>query len=146
MVPPVADHVTAILAVPVTVAVNCCVPPVNRVIVEGDTLTDTAGAELIVMAAVADLVGSCTLVAFTWNEPVVAPAVYSPPFVTAPPVAVQVTAVLLMPVTVAVNCCVPPGTNVAELGDTEIAVIGAAVTVTVVIAVTDPPALAAVKV
>ncbi len=63
----------------------------------------------MVTAAVADLVGSCTLVAVTWNGPTVWPAVKRPLELIVPPVAVQVTAVLLAPVTVAVNCCVPPG-------------------------------------
>lgn len=36
---------------------------------------------------------------------------------TVPPVAVQVTAVLLVPVTVAVNCLVAPLASVADLGE-----------------------------
>ena len=48
-------------------------------------------------------------------------AVYRPPVDTVPPLAVQVTAVLLLPVTVAVNCCVPPVCTEAEVGDTETA-------------------------
>ena len=31
IVPPVADHVTAVLVAPVTVAVNCCVPFASKV-------------------------------------------------------------------------------------------------------------------
>lgn len=43
MVPPVADQVTAVLPVPVTVAVNCCVPPVWSNAELGLTLTETTG-------------------------------------------------------------------------------------------------------
>ena len=101
-VPPVADQVTDVFAAFVTVAVNCCVPPASNVALPGDTVTDTTGA-VMVMAAVADLVESCTLVAFTWNDPTLWPAVNRPAVVTVPPVAVQFTAVLVVPVTVAVN-------------------------------------------
>ena len=37
--PTVADQVTAVLAVPVTVAVNCCFPCDNRLTLVGDRLT-----------------------------------------------------------------------------------------------------------
>jgi hypothetical protein len=42
-VPPVADQVTAVFVVPVTVAVNCWVAPVARLAVDGPTLTVIAG-------------------------------------------------------------------------------------------------------
>jgi hypothetical protein len=58
----------------------------------------------IVMVAVALLVESWTLAAFTVKEPADAPAVYSPLEVTVPPVAVQTTAEFDAPVTVAENC------------------------------------------
>ena len=48
--------------------------------------------------------------------PTVAGAVYRPLLETVPPVADQVTAVLLVPLTVAVNCCVPPVCSDAEVG------------------------------
>ena len=48
--------------------------------------------------------------------------------VMAPPVADQVTAVLVVPVTAAVNCCVAPDCSVAEVGEIVIAT-GAAATV-----------------
>jgi hypothetical protein len=44
----VADHVTAVFAVPVTVAVNCWVPPELKVTEEGETLTVTPLPVLIV--------------------------------------------------------------------------------------------------
>ena len=68
----------------------------------------------------------------------------------APGLAVQVTAVLVVPVTVAVNCCVPPDATVALVGEMETAVglkpvpasatvleIPAAVTVSVPVALPD---------
>ena len=48
---------------------------------------------------------------------------------TLPAAADQVTAVLLVPVTVAENCCVPPVWSEADVGDTEIATGVATVTV-----------------
>jgi hypothetical protein len=63
-----------------------------------------------------------------------------------PPVAVHVTAVLLAPVTVAVNCCVPPAVNVTDVGDTLTDTAGAEVRVTVAVAAVEPPALVAVNV
>ena len=62
IVPPVADQVTAVLLLPVTVAVNCCVPPVGRDAEPGAMDTATA---LTVTVADADLVESATLVALT---------------------------------------------------------------------------------
>ncbi len=38
---------------------------------------------------------------------------------TVPFVAVHVTPILVVPVTVAVNCCVPPDGTVAEVGEME---------------------------
>ena len=63
--PAVADQVTAVLLLPLTVAVNCCVPPVNSEEVVGEIVIDTTGAALTVTVAEADLVVSATLVAFT---------------------------------------------------------------------------------
>jgi hypothetical protein len=57
----------------------------------------------------------------------VAGAVYRPVEETVPPVAAQVTAVLLLPVTLAVNCCVPPVVSDAVVGDTETATTGGGV-------------------
>ena len=55
---------------------------------------------------------------------------YKPELETVPPVAVQVTAVFDVPVTVAVNCCVADVCKDAEVGLTEMLTTGA-VTVTV---------------
>src|ERR1039458_9453269 len=60
---PFTLHVTAVFVVPVTVAVNCCAPPVATVADDGETLTCTLfGAAAIVTVADADLVESAALV------------------------------------------------------------------------------------
>jgi hypothetical protein len=58
----------------------------------------------MVMLDDAVFVVSATLVAVTVKLPGVAPAVYKPALDTVPPVADHVTAVFVVPVTVAVNC------------------------------------------
>ena len=69
--------------------------------------------------AVADLLVSATDVALTLKLfPLVEPAVKSPLLDIVPPVAVQVTELLELPVTLAVNCCVCPGSSVALVGET----------------------------
>jgi len=65
MLPAVADQVTAVLLEPATVAVNCCVPPVNSEEEVGEIVIDTTGGALTVTAAEADLVVSAMLVAVT---------------------------------------------------------------------------------
>jgi hypothetical protein len=65
--------------------------------------------------ALADLVESATLVAFTVDTPA-GPAVNNPACVTDPAVVDHVTAVFVFPVTVAVNCCCFPGATFAEGG------------------------------
>ena len=62
-VPPVAVQVTAVLLVPLTVTVNCWVPPACNDIEVGEM--DTATGALTVMVAEADFVESATLEAFT---------------------------------------------------------------------------------
>ena len=70
----------------------------------GATVMDTAGAGWIVTAAEAVFVESATEVAVTMKEvPAVDPAVNKPPLEIVPPVAVHVTAIFELPVTVAVN-------------------------------------------
>ncbi len=58
-----ADQVTAVLVVPVTVAVNCCVPLVWIEAEVGEIETETAA--VTVTAADADAALSAALVAFT---------------------------------------------------------------------------------
>ena len=65
-VPLVADQVTAVFVLPVTVAVNCCVPPVCNEADVGLRLTTTdGGGAMTVTVADADFVLSATLVALT---------------------------------------------------------------------------------
>jgi hypothetical protein len=105
----VADQVTEVLVVLVTVAVNCCVVPVCIDAVVGVIETATGrGAVVTVTVADADFVVSAILVAFTVYVPALLGAVYNPELVTVPPVALQVTAVFVLPVTAAVNCWVLP--------------------------------------
>jgi hypothetical protein len=70
----------------------------------GDTETTTTGGAVTVTVADADFVASATLVAVTVYVPADEGAVYSPLEDTLPPEADQVTAVLLVPETFAVNC------------------------------------------
>src|SRR5579883_654601 len=146
MVPPVAVQITAVFAAFVTVAPNCCVPFGKTIALAGEMLTPTDCAAVIVIAAEALLVGSSTLVAFAVKEPVVAPAVKRPAEVMVPPVAVQVTAALVAPVTVAANWRVVPAGTEADVGEMAIVITGPVETVTVVVAVAEPPALIAVSV
>jgi hypothetical protein len=41
IVPPVADHVTAVLLLPVTVTENCCDPPICKAALTGEIATET---------------------------------------------------------------------------------------------------------
>lgn len=112
MEPPVADQVTALFELPVTVALNCCVPPVCTVAELGEIETDTVagggGVAVTVIAACALFVLSAELVAVTVKFPAPEPAVYRPLEEIVPPVAVQPTFEFVLPVTVAENCCVAP--------------------------------------
>jgi len=64
-VPAEADQFTAVLLLPLTLAVNCCVPLLNIEADTGEIVTATTGAALTVTFADADLVESATLVALT---------------------------------------------------------------------------------
>ena len=68
MVPPVAVHVTAVLLLPVTVALNCCVAPVCSVAAVGEMLTEITGACTFTVA-LADFVVSAAEVAVTVKLP-----------------------------------------------------------------------------
>lgn len=90
------------------------------------------------IAAVADLEGSATLVAVTVNVPGVVSAVNKPEAEILPPVAVHVTPVLALPVTLAVNCCVDPEATVVVAGEMEMVTVVAPGFSGVVAAVTPP--------
>lgn len=64
IVPPVADQVTPVLLLPLTLAENCCVFPSSKEIAEGLTEIEITGA-VTVTVAVADFVLSAELVAVT---------------------------------------------------------------------------------
>ena len=113
----------------VTLAENCCVRPVVTVAVLGLTVTTTAGAAVTVAVAVPDFVESACEVAVMVTVPpvgTVAGAVYKPDELMVPMLAAlaevlltcQVTAVFVVPETVAVNCCVWPVCTLAVVGVT----------------------------
>lgn len=123
MLPAVVDHKTAVLLVPLTAAANCWVAPELTVALVGFTLTVIlvlVVAGLTVMVADARDVGEATLVAVTVAEvvTVVAAAVNKPVLEIDPPVVDHETEVLVVPLTVAVNCCEPPEVKVAVAGET----------------------------
>jgi hypothetical protein len=96
--------VTPVLLVPLTVAVNVWFCDGSKDTEDGVSETVTGGVS--VTAAVADLVGSATLVAFTatvWEMVIEAGAVYRPAAVMLPSSGLNdhVTAVLVLFVTVA---------------------------------------------
>jgi hypothetical protein len=95
------------LVEPLTVALNCAVPLVVVVVLVGEIPTLIVEVlAVMVTAAVAVLLGSATLVAITVAVPAEAGAVYTPLLdtVPAPLATLQLTAVLLVPLTAAVNC------------------------------------------
>mgnify|MGYP000947246153 CR=1 FL=1 len=131
MLPPEADQVTEDVLPPVTVAVNCWVAPWFTVGAAG--LTDTFTGTVTVADAV--LVVSALLLTVTVKVPPLDGAVYLPEVLTLPlpvPATAQVTAVFVVPVTVAANCWVPPWATVAVVG---LMLIPTAETVTVADAV-----------
>jgi hypothetical protein len=127
-----ADHVTPVSLVLLTVALSCCVPDESTVALLGVTVTLIAGST--VTAAVADFVGSATLVAVTETVVVVVTlgAVNMPWPEIVPFVADQVTPLRLVLVTVALKGCVSREFKVALVG--LIDTLTAGVTVTTAIA------------
>jgi hypothetical protein len=110
-------QVTAVFDVFATVAVNCCVRPTPTVGVLGLTVTVTTGCAVTFATAVPVFVVSACAVAVTVTVPPVGAfggAVYKPDALIVPILAAladllltcHVTAVLVVPVTVAMNCCV----------------------------------------
>lgn len=103
--PAEACQVTAVFDVPVIVAVNCCVPPVCTETELGETVALTVGGLLVtVTVAWPFLVGSVALVAVTVHVPEKLGAVYLPVLEMDPPFEVHVTAVVVVPPMLAVNC------------------------------------------
>src|ERR1019366_1863874 len=118
------DQVTAVLALFVTVAVNCCVWPSVRDTEVGEILTATAAGACSVILAVPETLVSKTLVAVTvilWLVAMEAGAVYRPLLGSIVPTCglmLQVTPVTLIPDTTAENCCVCPALRVTLDGFT----------------------------
>ncbi len=116
----VSSQLTPVLLLPVTVAVNCCDCETLKVADVGLSWIVT-GVRLIV--AVADFVGSTMLVALIvtdWVLVTVDGAVYRPVLDSVPTAGLrdQVTLVFVVPVTVAVNCCVCETERLADAGVT----------------------------
>jgi hypothetical protein len=112
-------HVTEVLVEPVTLAVNCRVCELDKVAEVGLTPTATGGTRLII--ALADLVESAALVAVMvtlWAVLMLAGAVYRPLPDNVPTAGLklQVAAVLVLPVTLAVNCFVCDAVKLAVSG------------------------------
>src|SRR5437660_679950 len=105
--------------------------PLSATVAEvGEIVTLTGAGGVIVICAEDDLLGSACDMAVTVTVaglgtvtgPVYKPELEIVPVVVFPPVTpftCQVTAVLLVFCTVAVNCCVPPVVTVAEVGEME---------------------------
>ena len=116
------DHVTAVFEVPVTVSVKVVLWPPSIDTVPGDKLrlTGEGGVAVRVTMAIAVLVGSATLDAIivtVCRMETVAGAVYTP-FTMVPTAGLsdQVTAVLPVPVTEALNVAAAPAPSDAEAG------------------------------
>ena len=110
---PFTSQVTAVLEVPVTVAVNCCVPKLGTFGDAGETVTVTLFCTVVVIVTIADAdtlesFMEVTVTVISAGVGTTAGAVYNPAEVIVPfpdpPVTLQVTPVLNVPVTVAVNC------------------------------------------
>jgi hypothetical protein len=138
---PLTLQLTAVLVVPVTVAENCRVCPSVNCAVIGEIVTPICC--VISRLAVPDLVVSATEVAVTVTKLGLGAsdgAVYRPVEVILPqivpaqpvPLMLQVTEVLLVPVTVAVNCCFPPTPTDGFAGETLTAMLFGATIVTTV--------------
>jgi hypothetical protein len=135
---PLTFQVTAVLEVPVTLALKGCMLAVTTEAFVGLRLNKTATAVTIVTLAEADLLGSATLVALTvtdGGEGTLIGATYKPLVEIVPhaapvqpePLTVHVIAPLEVPLTFQEKLCVPPTASVRLPGFT--------VTVTGVVAI-----------
>lgn len=113
---------------PDTVALNCCDCPTCKLTPKGEIDTEiVAGATKTLALAVAVDWATLCAVTLTDCEGTVLGAVYKPEVETVPsvvfpprvPLTSQFTAVLLVPETVALNCCEWLTCTLALLGDTE---------------------------
>jgi hypothetical protein len=122
-------QVAAVFEVFVTAAENCCVRPATTVAVLGLTVTATAGgAVTVTVAALAFVASACEVAVTVTVSPVgtFAGAVYMPdefivptlPALAEALLTCHVTAVFVVPETVAVNCCVLLVVTLAVAGAT----------------------------
>jgi hypothetical protein len=118
------DHVTAVLVVPVTAAVNCCVCPATRFAKPGDTLAPIDGCSATTAKPLRTLsAGLAAVTATPYGSLIVSGAVYSPltdivPALTLPPATPstsQISSSFAVPGVA--NCCLPPAWRVTEAGD-----------------------------
>src|SRR5690348_14467013 len=126
---PLTLQLTALFELPVTVivGVNCCVAPAATVALGGESVIVTAGAVSVTTARAVLVVSACAITVMVIDVLLgrTFGALYNPfvsivPLMLSPPVApftCQVTAVLVDPVTVAVNCCVAPPATLALVGE-----------------------------
>lgn len=124
---PLTLQLTLVFDVPLTVALNCLVCPSTTLAVVGEMVMPTFCVTCT--DAVPDLVGSATDVAVTVTNGGLGAAegaVYSPLVEMVPqsvevqpvPLKLHVTAMLVDPVTLAVNCCLAPTPTEAVDGET----------------------------
>lgn len=123
---PLTSQLTAVLLVPETVALNACDCPTFKLVLAGETETETETGELIVTVAFALAVDCATLCAVTVTELAGAAegATYKPDGETVPtlefppstPLTSQFSPVLLVPDTDPVNCWDCPVCRLAEPG------------------------------
>jgi len=121
-------QVTAVLLVPVTVAINCRLEPTPIVNEVGETVIETFDVRVTEAEAVLVLSASATAVTVIEEAGTVPGAMYKPagvmvPTLESPPgvwFTSQVTAALFVPVTVAINCRLEPTPIVNEVGETVI--------------------------
>ena len=124
---PATLQLTPVFEEPLTEAENCRLPPTTTTALVGEMLIET-GPE-IVTVALPDLDGAATEVAVTvirFGFGALPGATYSPLDEIVPqaapvqplPTMLQVTAVFVVPRTVAANCCLPPMINCAAAGAT----------------------------
>src|SRR5206468_2846058 len=120
-VPAEADHVTAVLLVPWTVAENCWVFPDVRVVFVGETVTlivEAAGLTATVALAFFEVFALLVAVTVTLVAVLTVGAANRPLLEIVPADADQVTPVLVVPCTLAVNCFVLPDVRDVLVGET----------------------------